>query len=366
MRCLILFFATFATAACERATVGREIVGDIKNLPNTKLYLTDAYRWTVHLDSVVSKNGKFSFRLDANKYKSPFLASIYFVHNNKPEPFPIINYKRSTPSDTQSSTGFFIERGTTVIHGDFNEPRRRMQIRPGKENDLYFDKKTQFFGAVRAGYSRKTFDKLRATVLENPSSHFLIYSLNQNRYYHDPTDLKSLLSLFTPEVQQSAAGRSLLEYADNVIPIGSQFPPTTVRTLENENVELFSDGNELNMFVFWASWCGPCRAEIPGLKELSARFAKSGLSISSVSIDADPAEWRRAVEQEGMPWQQFLLAGSDSMIERYKAHFNISAIPLIVFTDRNRRQVKRFTGYSEGDSSLTKFIQQYLTQKALQ
>ncbi len=61
------------------------------------------------------------------------------------------------------------------------------------------------------------------------------------------------------------------------------------------------------MVVFWASWCGPCRQEIPSLKKLYSAFTNSDLRIVSVSIDEDRSRWLKAVDEENMPWQQLLI-----------------------------------------------------------
>lgn len=80
----------------------------------------------------------------------------------------------------------------------------------------------------------------------------------------------------------------------------------TLKTPTGEDLRLSSLRGQFVLVDFWASWCMPCRAEIPHLKDLYAKYHTAGLEIVSISSDAHPEDWRRAMAQEQMPWKQVL------------------------------------------------------------
>src|SRR5574344_637991 len=83
---------------------------------------------------------------------------------------------------------------------------------------------------------------------------------------------------------------------------------------------------------FWASWCSPCRAEIPHLKEVYNNFKKSGFDIISISIDDNTNSWKEALSVEKLTWKQFINPtgskgnGLDSL--------NITGVPACILVDK--------------------------------
>ena len=90
---------------------------------------------------------------------------------------------------------------------------------------------------------------------------------------------------------------------------------------------------------FWASWCGPCRAEIPHLKQYYEEFKNNkDVAFLSVSIDAKRADWEKTVKEENMPWLQLLAPnGGKEIMESYQ----FSGIPFIIVLDKEGKIYKK-------------------------
>ena len=111
----------------------------------------------------------------------------------------------------------------------------------------------------------------------------------------DPWAIKNLAGweeAFDPELQPKllGAGDRIIDFA------GETLDGEAVRT-----ADLRADNHYL-LVEFWASWCGPCRAEIPHMKEAYARFRDKGFEIVSFTVDEEREDWVEASEEEELPW----------------------------------------------------------------
>lgn len=60
--------------------------------------------------------------------------------------------------------------------------------------------------------------------------------------------------------------------------------------------------NKYVLIDFWASWCGPCRRAMPGLKKLYNKYHDKGLEIYSISLDESKSAWKKAMFEDGTKW----------------------------------------------------------------
>jgi len=103
---------------------------------------------------------------------------------------------------------------------------------------------------------------------------------------------------------------------------------------------------------FWASWCGPCRQEIPHLKEVYKKYKDQGLEILSVSVDAKPADWKKAMAEERMAWPQINAVESKPVMAAYL----FSGIPYLVVVDKEGKIVEKNVRGESLDKAMKKIF----------
>ncbi|RXM48405.1 TlpA disulfide reductase family protein [Flavobacterium sp. YO12] len=93
------------------------------------------------------------------------------------------------------------------------------------------------------------------------------------------------------------------------------------------NVKEIVAGKKYILIDFWASWCAPCRKEIPNLKTAYSEYSQKGFEILSISIDKDEKAWQKALGQENMQWHNLL---DDDKVSKA---FNVKTIPATYLVD---------------------------------
>jgi len=116
---------------------------------------------------------------------------------------------------------------------------------------------------------------------------------------------------------------------------GQTAPTFTFNNDKGEPVSLDSFKGKVVIIDFWASWCGPCRKEIPNLKKYYEEFKNNpDVAFLSVSIDAKEDDWRKAMAEEQMEWIQLLAPNSGrEAMDKYQ----FRGIPFIVAIDKEGR-----------------------------
>jgi cytochrome c-type biogenesis protein len=131
------------------------------------------------------------------------------------------------------------------------------------------------------------------------------------------TSERSLVALFLATVAACGEGGPLGEGAPR---IGGPAPAYAARTLDGAELALADLRGEVVLLNLWATWCGPCVREMPGLEALHQAYAARGLRIVGASIDRGSAEGevRRYVEDHNVTFT-ILLDPDDAIYSKFRA-----------------------------------------------
>lgn len=109
--------------------------------------------------------------------------------------------------------------------------------------------------------------------------------------------------------------------------------------------------NKLTMVEFWASWCAPCRAEIPHMKEVYKNYQSKGFEIFSFSVDGKKEDWLKADKAEELTW--ISTSGDVASVSNL---YVVRSVPASILIDGNGKIVaKNLRG-----EQLDKFIKEFL------
>ncbi|HEX7077229.1 MAG TPA: TlpA disulfide reductase family protein [Candidatus Eisenbacteria bacterium] len=124
--------------------------------------------------------------------------------------------------------------------------------------------------------------------------------------------------------------------------IGKPAPSFTLPDLDGKSVASSAFQGKVVILDFWATWCPPCKEEIPHLVNLQAKYRDRGLAIVGLSLDAGGANDVKPFADEHEVNYTMLIANDDVS----KAFGGITMIPTTFVLDRSGVVVKRFIGYT--------------------
>ena len=156
-----------------------------------------------------------------------------------------------------------------------------------------------FFGTVDSLY--------RQVVMTNKDSFWgPLMMISFTSYLSE--DMKPWYEALSPAAQQSYYGQKVKEELYPSGKEGTVVPDFKVKDRTGKEVSLseLRQGKKYVLIDFWASWCNPCRKEIPNLKKLYAQYSGKGFEIVSISIDQKKPDWEKALKEEGLTWPNFL------------------------------------------------------------
>lgn len=344
------------------------IRGNLENLPEGSVVIQrqDPLGWKT-LDSLKSNKGHFAFKFSSAEYPEPIQVAINHYDTNHVKRgifFSTGTKGKAGYGGIESCNTFWLEdgieiNGTATLYesGGWSSFHSDQVIQVGRQTRVMYDD-TAGFGVI------SKLNTLKELVKRHPYSYYYLDIMKRRAIRSSNAQFYALFNLFDRDVRESATGRTLKNYVDT----RHQYRLTTKTSLPDSNGILrpiLIKNDNLTMVILWASWCGPCRAEIPQLKEIHQKFAEEkGFSIVSVSVDDDKKAWNKAIQKEKMPWTQLLM--NPETMEFAKEIFGFTQrVPLTLFINGEGKILRSFLSYGpESAGQFEKIIAEHLpTQK---
>ena len=290
------------------------------------------------LDTVLIKDGKFEWQAEADS---------------------VIFYVIAAPK-SHTSVVFFGEPGTVKIklsadgNSEISGTKSNEALQEMNKLNAEFQKKIDVLmpkfsedvdeeqqKALYEEYN-KLVEEMQANVAElakkNLDNELGFVLLSTIAYGDDfsADELKELISKMPKEYQERQAIKDILKMLDDRFTTeeGDQIPNFSMQSPDDEEIHILDEvkKNKVTVLDFWASWCGPCRDEMPFMKKMLADYQESGFGIVGISLDGNKDEWIACINNLELSWPQMSdLKGGASPIAQ---SFGARTIPFTVVVNQ--------------------------------
>ncbi|MCU4177234.1 redoxin domain-containing protein [Carboxylicivirga sp. N1Y90] len=313
-----LFLITLTLVSCSKPTL--HIKGKITNIKEANLYFWILEEGEfVQKEVIKVKEGEFTFSYEIGDAKVGYITNL---------------------ENTEYGQVIFLENKKITLEGLIFKGMPLIKKLSGESlNSKFFaykNEKTEIFRNGKNELAYKKVSELRTKFITDNASNILgLYELFE--WSKNPNNYKEAIELYA-KLPKAAKDYQLythighnLETIKSIAP-GNRAIDFNFTTLEGNAISLDYFKGKVLMIDFWASWCGPCRKELPHIKKLYERFKPLGLEVLAVSLDSKRERWLAAVENHELNWHNY------SALNKWDCEFTkkykVRGIPYNVIIDK--------------------------------
>ena len=291
-------------ASCQEAPKGYVINGEVTGRTEGKVYLKSfRNKMFFDVDTAELKEGKFTFKGEVDQ---PLLFGLATEDMN----YPVQFFVENTNMDVRISND-----GETIT------------VRNSPVNTIFQENAEKVF---EEGYD---IDSLITKYPASPAAAFYLY-----RYFTYQLPLDELKAT-RAKISSELAGCPYVKDLDGIIKqlenvqIGKVAPEFSLPDTAGVSVSLSDFRGKYVLLDFWASWCPPCRAEMPNLVKAYKDYKDKGFDIVGISLDSKADAWAKGVKDLNITWTQ--LSDLKGWQNSGAALYGVNSIPHTVLVDKD-------------------------------
>ncbi|CAL1520089.1 TlpA disulfide reductase family protein [Chitinophaga sp. MM2321] len=270
------------------------------------------------IDSAQVKDGKFTF---SGNLEEPSLASLMLVQKNAEKQVSMSRDMLAVYLDEgMVSINTTDSISKAVVTGSrANDDYRKLQEQlkdvnvkgaalQKKYRELSANKDEEGLKKLEADYDELDAEEKKIEydfLRKNTASPIAVYVLNQYAGYDlKPAEVAPLFKKINKDAKKSPSGKEFAKRLESArkTAIGQSAIEFAQTDANGKEVKLSSFRGKYVLVDFWASWCGPCRAENPNVVKAYNKFKAKGFEILGVSLDDKKNKWQAAIDADKLTW----------------------------------------------------------------
>lgn len=346
----ILVTSALFLAACNEKP-GYEIAGTVTNADLNGKYVY-MYEYGMNdsapLDSALVQNGTFTLK---GTQDTPALRTLAFAKD-------VVEPKRAAYGENAPFTSTFVlENGKLQVVLDQvssasgtpeNDGLTALQaqmktLRAGIEQ-LSADMKSDDVEIAKAAEKKadeidqKVTDAVKAYILNNPTKQSAAKLLYDFRYSLDEATQNEIIAKADAAFKAVPNIDKLIAHLDvlNTVAVGKKFVDFELPDADgkiHKLSEFVGNGKNVVLIDFWASWCPPCRRDMPNLVAAYKKYKNKGFDIVGISLDSKAEAWAKGIKDLNITWTQ--LSDLQGWKNSGAALYGVNSIPHTVLVDKD-------------------------------